>query len=130
MVLGSNLITNDTLNVPDASCCGAVNTPRFGSPWRVLKAYPWKVPRNFVPIHPGLEDFLDSDLFSTEDLKLLLTQPKSHRNGENLGKFDSKSNLGDKQIGDLPQESIRDIPKTMDDSMEAPKSIPEKLVSR
>ncbi|RVX08252.1 DEAD-box ATP-dependent RNA helicase 7 [Vitis vinifera] len=40
--LGSNLAINDTLNLPGAGCFGAVNTPRFGSPWRVLRAWPWK----------------------------------------------------------------------------------------
>ena len=45
MVLGSNPTTNDTLNLLGASCCGVVNTSRFGSPWRVLRAWPWKVPR-------------------------------------------------------------------------------------
>ena len=42
MVLGSNPTTNDTLNLLGASCCGVVNTSRFGSPWRVLRAWPWR----------------------------------------------------------------------------------------
>ena len=33
------------LNLPDAGCCRAVSTLRFGSPWRVLRAWPWKIPR-------------------------------------------------------------------------------------
>ena len=45
MVLDSNLVTDDTLNLPDVGCCGAVNIPRFGSPWIVLRAWPWKVPQ-------------------------------------------------------------------------------------
>ena len=36
MVLGSNPVIDDTLNLSGAGCCGAVSTPRFGSPWRVL----------------------------------------------------------------------------------------------
>ena len=28
MVLSSNLVTNDTLNLPDTSCCKAINTSR------------------------------------------------------------------------------------------------------
>ena len=40
MVLGSNLVIDDILNSFDASCFGVVNTPRFGSPWRVLRAWP------------------------------------------------------------------------------------------
>ena len=43
IVLGLNPATNDTLNLPDASCCGAINTPRLGSSWKVLKAWPQKV---------------------------------------------------------------------------------------
>ena len=42
--LGFEFCHYDTLNLPGASCCEAVNTPRFGSPWRVLRAWPWKVP--------------------------------------------------------------------------------------
>ena len=38
MVLGSNPATNDTLNLPGVGCCGVVSIPRFGSPWRVLRA--------------------------------------------------------------------------------------------
>ena len=34
---------------------------------------------NFIPIHPNLENFLDSDLLSTKDPRLLLAQPKSHK---------------------------------------------------
>ena len=45
MVLGSNLATDDTLNLPDVGYCGAVSTPRFGSPWRILRAWLWKVLR-------------------------------------------------------------------------------------
>ena len=45
MVLGSNLATDDTLNLPNTGCCGVVNTSRFESPWRVLKAWQWNVPR-------------------------------------------------------------------------------------
>ena len=44
MVLGSNPSTNDTLNLLSIGCCGVVGTLRFGSPWRVLRAYPWKAP--------------------------------------------------------------------------------------
>ena len=39
MILGSNPITDDILNLPSASCCRAVNTPKFGSTWRVLRAW-------------------------------------------------------------------------------------------
>ena len=45
MVLGLNLATDDILNLPGTGCCGAVSTSRFGSPWRVLRAWPWKVSR-------------------------------------------------------------------------------------
>ena len=45
MVQSSNPVTNDILNLLGASCCGAVSTLRFGSSWRVLRAWPWKVPR-------------------------------------------------------------------------------------
>ena len=45
MVVGLNPATDDTLNLPNAGCCGAISTPRFGSPWRVLRAWPWKVPQ-------------------------------------------------------------------------------------
>lgn len=34
---------------------------------------------NFVPIHPGLGNFLDLNLLFIEDSRLLITQPKSHR---------------------------------------------------
>ena len=34
---------------------------------------------NFVPIYPGLRNFVDSDLLSTEDSRLLLIQLKSHK---------------------------------------------------
>ena len=44
IVLGSNPATDDTLKFTGASCCKAVSTPRFGSPSRVLRAWPWKVP--------------------------------------------------------------------------------------
>ena len=44
MVLGLNPVTDDTLNLYDVGCCKVVNTLRFGSPWRVLRAWPWKVP--------------------------------------------------------------------------------------
>ena len=44
MVLGSNPSTNDILNLLNIGCCGVVGTLRFGSPWRVLRAYPWKAP--------------------------------------------------------------------------------------
>ena len=40
MVLGSNSTTDDTLNLPSAGCCEVVSTPRLGSPWRVLRAWP------------------------------------------------------------------------------------------
>ena len=36
MILGLNLAIDDTLNLPGASCCGAVSTPRFGFPWTGL----------------------------------------------------------------------------------------------
>ena len=42
IVPSSNPATDDT---PSAGCCGAVSTPRFGSLWRVLRAWPWKVPQ-------------------------------------------------------------------------------------
>ncbi|RVW14053.1 hypothetical protein CK203_089276 [Vitis vinifera] len=42
MVLGSNPATDDTLNLPSVGCCKAVSTSRFGSPWRVLRAWLWK----------------------------------------------------------------------------------------
>ena len=45
MVLGLNFVTDNTLNLPGAGCYGTVSAPRFGSPWRVLRAWPWKVPR-------------------------------------------------------------------------------------
>ena len=45
MVLGSNVVTDDALNLLGVGCRGVVSTPRFGSPWRVLRAWPWKVPR-------------------------------------------------------------------------------------
>ena len=45
MVLGLNPATNDTLNLPGIGCYEVVSTPRFGSAWRVPKAWPWKVPR-------------------------------------------------------------------------------------
>ena len=45
MVLGSNLTTNDTLNLPNVSYYKVVNTPKFGSPRRVLRAWLWKAPR-------------------------------------------------------------------------------------
>ncbi|KAL6335435.1 hypothetical protein AAG906_029678 [Vitis piasezkii] len=32
MVLGLNPVTDDTLNLSGAGCCGVVNTPKFGSP--------------------------------------------------------------------------------------------------
>ena len=43
MVLGSNHVTNDTLNLFGVDCCEVVSTLRFRSPWRVLRAWPWKV---------------------------------------------------------------------------------------
>ena len=42
---GLNPTTDDTLNLPGTGCCGAVSTLRFESLWRVLRAWPWKVPR-------------------------------------------------------------------------------------
>ena len=45
MVLGLNPTTDDTLNLTGAGCCGVVSPPRFGSPWRVLRTWPWNVPR-------------------------------------------------------------------------------------
>ena len=45
MVLNSNPTTDDTLNLPNVGCCGVVSTLRFGSSWRVLRAWPWKVPQ-------------------------------------------------------------------------------------
>ena len=36
MILGLNLAIDDTLNLPGASCCGAVSTPRLGFPWTGL----------------------------------------------------------------------------------------------
>ena len=41
MVLSLNLVIDDTLNLPSVGCCGAVNNPRFESPWRVLRVWPW-----------------------------------------------------------------------------------------
>ena len=38
MVLDLNPTIDDTLNLPRAGCCGVVSTPRFESPWRVLRA--------------------------------------------------------------------------------------------
>ena len=35
MVLGLNPIIDNVLNLLSVGCCGAVSTPRFGSPWRV-----------------------------------------------------------------------------------------------
>ena len=43
MVLNLNPATDDTLNLPGVGCCGLVSTLRFGSPWRVLRAWSWKV---------------------------------------------------------------------------------------
>ena len=43
MVLGSNFVIDDTLNLSAASCCGMVSIPRFGSLWKVLRACSWKV---------------------------------------------------------------------------------------
>ena len=45
MVSGSNPATNDTLIYPVLIFTSSFSTPRFGSPWRVLRAWPWKVPR-------------------------------------------------------------------------------------
>ena len=42
---GSNPTTDDSLNLPGTGCCGAVSTLGFESPWRVLRAWSWKVPR-------------------------------------------------------------------------------------
>ena len=39
MILGSNPAIDNTLNLPSVGCSGAVSTPRFGSPWRVLRAW-------------------------------------------------------------------------------------------
>ena len=44
MVLGLNFSIDDTLNLLSAGCYRTISTPRFGSPWRVLRAWPWKVP--------------------------------------------------------------------------------------
>ena len=40
MVLGSNPAIDDTFNLSSVGCCGTVNTLRFGSPWKVLRASP------------------------------------------------------------------------------------------
>ena len=40
MVLGSNPIIDNTLNLPSAGCYRVANTPRFGSPWKVLRVWP------------------------------------------------------------------------------------------
>ena len=45
IVLASNFTIDDTLNLLGIGCCGVVSTLRFGSSWRVLRAWPWKVPR-------------------------------------------------------------------------------------
>ena len=45
MVMSSNPIIDDTLNLPSVECCGAVSTTRFRSPWRILRAWSCKVPR-------------------------------------------------------------------------------------
>ena len=45
MVMSSNPIIDDTLNLPSVGCCGAVSTTRFRSPWRILRAWSCKVPR-------------------------------------------------------------------------------------
>ncbi|RVW69956.1 hypothetical protein CK203_052699 [Vitis vinifera] len=42
MDLGSNLATDNALNLPGTGCCVVVSTPRFGSPWRVQRAWSWK----------------------------------------------------------------------------------------
>ena len=45
MVPSSNPVVDDTLNLPSVGCWGAVNTLRFGSQWKVLRVWPWKVTR-------------------------------------------------------------------------------------
>lgn len=42
---GQTIVLYNLLNLPGASCCGVINTPRFGFPLRVLRAWPWKVSR-------------------------------------------------------------------------------------
>ena len=36
--------------IPSVGCCGAVKSAMFGSPWRVLRAWPWRVPRLYIYI--------------------------------------------------------------------------------
>ena len=45
MVPSSNPVVDDTLNLLGIGCWEAVNTLRFGSQWKVLRAWPWKVTR-------------------------------------------------------------------------------------
>ena len=40
MVLGSNPTNDDTLNLSSVDCCWVVSIPRFGFPWRVIRAWP------------------------------------------------------------------------------------------
>ena len=45
MVPSSNFATDDTLNLLGTGCCWVVSTSRIGSPWRVFRVWPWKVPQ-------------------------------------------------------------------------------------
>ena len=45
MVPCLNFDSDDTLIYLVQVVAGAVSTPRFGFPWRVLRAWPWKAPR-------------------------------------------------------------------------------------
>lgn len=40
IVLGSNSVTDDTLNLLNVGCCGMINTLRFRSLWRVPRVWP------------------------------------------------------------------------------------------
>ena len=60
MVLDSNPIIDDILNLPVVGCCGTINTLRFGSSWRVLRAL----------VLEGFSIIKKKDTYSHEDAQI------------------------------------------------------------